>query len=95
MWAGYEAVGATRLGPLDFAFNARTRDWVLLYLGNVGLSVITLGIGYIFVPYRNWAFFVRHMEAFGEVRLADFTQSTTREPGQGEGLLDAFDVGAF
>lgn len=90
-----EAVGATTLGRLSFAFNARTRDWIMLYLGNLGLVIVTLGIGYIFVPYRNWAFFVAHMEAFGTLHLDDFGQSTTHEPGQGEGLLDAFDVGAF
>ena len=60
-----------------------------------GLALATLGVGYIFVPYRNWAFFVHHAQAFGEVHLDDVTQSTTRDPGQGEGLLDAFDVGAF
>ena len=68
---------------------------MLLYLGNVGLTIATLGIGYIFVVYRNWTFFVRHAEAYGEVELEDMTMSTTKEPGQGEGMLDAFDVGAF
>lgn len=90
-----EAVGATTLGKLSFAFDATTMDWIKLYLGNLALVALTLGIGLIFVPYRNWAFFIRHMEAFGEVVLDDFTQSTTRTPSQGEGLLDAFDVGAF
>ncbi|WP_419808739.1 DUF898 family protein [Sphingomonas sp.] len=90
-----EAAGSLSLGQLRFGFTARTKDWVLLYLGNVGLTLATLGVGYIFVPYRNWAFFVAHAQAYGEVVLEDFTQSTTREPGQGEGLLDAFDVGAF
>jgi uncharacterized membrane protein YjgN (DUF898 family) len=90
-----EAAGALTLGGLRFGFTARTKDWLLLYLGNVGLALATFGIGYIFVPYRNWAFFVRHAQAYGEVRLDDMTQSTTRDPGQGEGLLDAFDVGAF
>ena len=90
-----EAAGSLRLGELQFGFTARTRDWVLLYLGNVGLTIATLGVGYIFVTYRNWAFFVRHAQAYGEVMLDDLTQSTTRDPGQGEGLLDAFDVGAF
>ena len=90
-----EAARTLTLGGLQFGFNARTKDWVLLYLGNVGLTIATLGVGYIFVPYRNWAFFVRHAEAFGEVQLEDMTTSTARDPGQGEGLLDAFDVGAF
>ena len=90
-----EGVGKLRLGDLEFAFTARTRDWLLLYLGNLGVVLATLGIGYIFVPYRNWVFFVRHAEVYGEIHLDTLTQSATRDPGQGEGLLDAFDVGAF
>lgn len=90
-----EAVGNLRLGDLEFAFTARTRDWIGLMLGNFALVVVTLGIGYIFIGYRNWTFFVRHAQAYGEVRLDELTQSTTREPGQGEGILDAFDIGAF
>lgn len=90
-----EAIGATSLGKLEFGFGASTKDWILLYLGNVGLVIVTLGIGAIFIPYRNWAFFIRHMAAYGEVEVDTLGQSRTREPGQGEGLLDAFDVGAF
>jgi uncharacterized membrane protein YjgN (DUF898 family) len=90
-----EAARTLTLGGLQFGFNARTKQWVLLYLGNVGLTIATLGVGYIFVVYRNWTFFVRHAEAFGEVQLEEMTTSTTKDPGQGEGLLDAFDVGAF
>ena len=59
------------------------------------MVIFTFGIGYIFIAYRNWAFFVRHLAAYGSVEIDTLTQSTTREPGQGEGLLDAFDVGAF
>ncbi|MEH3159877.1 MAG: YjgN family protein [Sphingomonas taxi] len=90
-----EAVGATSLGRLEFGFGASTRDWILLYLGNLALTVFTFGIGSIFVPYRNWAFFIRHLAAYGEIEVDTLLQSRTREPGQGEGLLDAFDVGAF
>jgi len=90
-----EAIGATSLGKLEFGFEASTMDWVKLYLGNLGLTVVTFGVGYIFVPNRNWAFFIRHLAAYGEVEIDTLTQSRTREPGQGEGLLDAFDVGAF
>ena len=48
-----------------------------------------------FVRYRNWSFFIRHMEAGGEINLDALTQSPTRELKQGEGLLDAFDMGAI
>jgi uncharacterized membrane protein YjgN (DUF898 family) len=90
-----EVVGKLSLGGLEFDFNARTWDWIKLFLGNFALVVLTLGIGQIFVGYRNWTFFIRHVNAYGEVSLDDFTQSTTKQPGQGEGLLDAFDIGAF
>jgi uncharacterized membrane protein YjgN (DUF898 family) len=90
-----EVVGNLTLGGLEFDFDARTVDWLTLFIVNVLLVVGTLGIGSIFLGYRNWAFFVRHMQAYGTLDLDDFTQSMTREPKQGEGLLDAFDVGAF
>jgi uncharacterized membrane protein YjgN (DUF898 family) len=90
-----EVVGNLSLGGLEFEFSARTKDWLALFIVNLLLVVGTLGIGAIFLGYRNWAFFIRHMQAYGTLDLDDFTQSTTREPKQGEGLLDAFDVGAF
>lgn len=89
-----EVVSNLSLGDLDFGFTARTTDWIKLMLGNIALVVFTLGIGTIFLGYRNWSFFVRHMHAYGTLELDEFTQSTTRAPRQGEGLLDAFDVGA-
>ena len=90
-----EAVGSTALGNLEFAFTARTWDWIRLFLGNFALVLVTLGIGYVFLGYRNWSFFVTHMQAYGTLDLDDFTQSQTRVSRTGEGLLDAFDVGAF
>lgn len=90
-----EAIGSLTLHRIGFQFTARTTDWLKLILGHVVLVVVTLGIGIIFIGYRNWSFFIRHLEATGEIELDALTQSTTREPGQGEGLLDAFDVGAL
>lgn len=90
-----EAVGALRLSELGFAFTARTMDWVKLFVTNVLLVIGTLGIGIIFLRYRNWKFFITHLEATGEINLDQLTQSATRKPGQGEGLLDAFDIGAI
>lgn len=90
-----EAVGALRLSELGFAFTARTMDWIKLFVTNVALVIVTLGIGIIFLRYRNWKFFITHLEATGEINLDQLTQSATREPGQGEGLLDAFDIGAI
>lgn len=89
-----ECVSHMGLGALDFAFDARTKDWIRLYLGDIALVVCTLGIGAIFLGYRHWSFFVRHMEAYGTIDLDTLTVSTTRRPGEAEGLLDAFDIGA-
>jgi uncharacterized membrane protein YjgN (DUF898 family) len=90
-----EGIGKLTLGDLQFGFDARTKDWVKFFLGTAALVIFTLGIGLIFVSYRNWAFLMRHLNAYGEVAVDTLMQSQTRDPGQGEGLLDAFDVGAF
>jgi uncharacterized membrane protein YjgN (DUF898 family) len=90
-----EGIGALRLENLDFQFEATTDDWLKLFFGDILLVVGTLGIGWIFLQYRHWKFFISHLEAYGEIDLNALTQSTTRESQHGEGLLDAMDVGAF
>jgi len=89
------AAGATSLDGLQFEFTARTKDWLKLILGNIGLVIVTLGFALMFLSYRNWSFMVSHMRADGSVDLATLTQSTTRAPGEAEGLADAFDIGAI
>jgi uncharacterized membrane protein YjgN (DUF898 family) len=90
-----QVVNATSLGPLQFEFTARTIDWFKLILGSVGLIIVTLGLGYMFVGYRNWSFFVRHLEAYGELDLDSLTQSETKTGTDAEGLASAFDIGAI
>ena len=90
-----EVVGATGWGGLRFSFEASTMDWIKLLIGDALLVVLTLGIGLIFLSYRHWKFFMTHMEAGGEILLDDLTQSTTATAKHGEGLLDAFDIGAI
>ncbi|MPT49134.1 MAG: DUF898 domain-containing protein [Sphingobium sp.] len=90
-----EAIGSLSLGQLDFGFEAKTIDWLKLFFGDVLLVVCTLGIGWIFLQYRHWKFFITHMESYGVVDPEALTQSTTQLSRHGEGLLDALDVGAF
>jgi uncharacterized membrane protein YjgN (DUF898 family) len=134
-----EVISTMKLSSLEFAFTARTKEWVKLFMGNVGLYLaagavamipiaalglfgqfadvepgesamasnpiafiaffvilaIPFGVVGPFVRYRSWAFFLRHLEAGGEVDLRTLTQSETKELKQGEGLLDAFDMGAM
>ena len=82
-------------GKLGFSFDATTWQWLKLFLGNVALAVVTLGLGLSFWGYRNWAFMVRHMHLYGEINVTDLVQSTTHAPGEAEGFADAFDIGAI
>jgi uncharacterized membrane protein YjgN (DUF898 family) len=90
-----EAAAHTKLGDLEFAFDATTLQWLGLFLGNLALAVVTLGFGLTYWGYRNWAFMVRHLHVYGTVDLSALTQSTTHAPREAEGFADAFDVGAI
>ncbi len=85
----------TGIAGLRFRFRARTKDWLLLVLGHIGLVIITLGIGALFIGYRNYSFAIRHLDLDGDIDVAVLTQSTTRAPADAEGLADAFDIGAI
>lgn len=89
------AAASLQLGELEFGFEARTRDWLKLILGNFALAIVTLGLGMIFWSYRNWSFMVRHVRLYGSVDLSQLTQSQTRAPVESEGFADAFDMGAI
>ena len=89
------AAEATKLGELEFGFDATTLQWLGLFLGNLALAVVTLGFGITYWGYRNWAFMVRHMHVYGSIDIGDLTQSTTHAPREAEGFADAFDVGAI
>ena len=136
------AVSGLSLSTLDFQFSARSKDWLILLLGDIALWIVAaiavaipfagvaafIGISTGFTPpapgatpsqiylallpffllafvpfalvgpfirYRHWKFFITYMQAYGEVNLDDLTQSQTETSRHGEGLLDAFDVGAI
>lgn len=90
-----EAISNLHWGGLQFSFEASTDDWLALFFGDIALVVLTLGIGAIFLDYRHWKFFITHLGAAGEIDLDQLGQSQTKTSRHGEGLLDAFDVGAF
>jgi len=89
------AADALSLGELEFGFDATTWDWLKLFLGNIGLAIVTLGFGLAFWGYRSWAFMVRHTHLYGEIDASKLTQSTTHAPTEAEGFADAFDIGAI
>ena len=89
-------IGEMRLGDdISFGFSATTKDWFRLILGDVGLVLVTLGVGWIFLSYRHWKFFITYVEAYGVIDPDALMQSDTPMAKHGEGLLDAFDMGAI
>ena len=89
------AAERTSLGNIHFSFDARTRDWLMLFLGNIALAIVTLGFGLTYWGYRNWSFMVRHLNVHGEIDLSTLTRSDVHAPGEAEGFADMFDVGAI
>jgi uncharacterized membrane protein YjgN (DUF898 family) len=90
-----KVIGTLEMGGLTFHFTARSMDWLKLFLGHVGIVVVTLGIGFVFLSYRNWSFFIRHLEATGNVELDSLIQSEAERATDAEGLASAFDIGAI
>jgi uncharacterized membrane protein YjgN (DUF898 family) len=80
--------------PDMFGENMSTAVLGTLILSAV-FGAVFIGLANALIQYRSWKFFVVHMEAFGEVNLDKMSQSKTVASGHGEGLLDAFDVGAI
>ena len=89
------AADATSLGDLQFGFDATTLQWLGLFLGNIALAIVTVGLGLTYWGYRNWSFMVRHLQIYGTIDIGELTQSTTHAPREAEGFADAFDVGAI
>lgn len=88
-----EALGATSIGPVRLGFSARIADWLLWTLGNAAIVLFTLGIGWLVLLWRQWAFWMKHLTLDGAFDAALLEQSLMERPRQGEGLADAFDVG--
>ena len=99
---------AAIIAIIPIAFLLAGNDWSPDFLrdnmsatviGTLALSAligaITIGLVSALIRYRSWKFFVTHMEAYGEVNLDQMSQSETIVSAHGEGLLDAFDVGAI
>lgn len=90
-----QMVRSTSLGEMNFSFNAGAIEWMELYLVDMLLIVFTLGLGWIFISYRHWTFYLRYLQTDGRIVIDGIMQSSTPAPRQGEGLLDAFDMGAL
>jgi len=56
---------------------------------------IPVGLAGAIARYRRWRFYIHHLEAGGEIDIAGLTRRETVHIRQGEGLLDALDMGAI
>jgi uncharacterized membrane protein YjgN (DUF898 family) len=84
----------TRFQDLRFEFapsGGRLLGHVAL---NVLLFVLTLSLGTAFIQRRNARFVAANLTVIGEPDFEAISQSMAAMPGIGEGLAEAFDVGA-
>lgn len=56
---------------------------------------IPVGLAGAIARYRRWRFYIRHLEAGGEIDIGSLTRRDSVALRQGEGLLDALDMGAI
>jgi len=85
---------ATAFRELTFAFRASTPETIGLFMGNLLLILLTLGLAMPFVQLRNFRFFCRHLAVAGSLDPATIHQSAATAPRVGEGLAEAFDMGS-
>lgn len=87
--------GHTRLGTMALRMDVTAGDLLRFTLGNLALVVLTLGLGAIMLPYRVYGFYARRISTIGALDIDAVRQTDLAAPVQGDGLADAFDVGAF
>lgn len=91
-----ETFGKTRIGDSLFVrIDVTTWEIIRYYLGNIALVVLTAGLGSMLLPFRYWSFMARRLWIDGDYDEASLLQTDLAAPGQGDGLIDAFDASSF
>lgn len=85
----------TRFSGAGFEFNATAWSLIVLWLGNMALIILTLGIAQPFVEQRIMRYFVERLQVVGPIDFSSVQQSQTQLDRRGEGLIDALDLDAF
>ena len=67
---------------------------ILINVGNIVINLLTLGLGLPFTQMRVFRFVCDRLSAGGEINIDAIIQNAEKRSGLGEGLADAFDVGA-
>lgn len=84
----------TRYEGLQLHYDVTAGALLWLSVSNLLLLIVTLGLGGAFVELRSLRFVCQRLSFAGELDVAAITQSQAPRPSRGEGLAEAFDVGA-
>jgi len=79
---------------LRFALETSTASLFGLLFGNFLITIATLGLGYPFAQLRAARYFCGRLAVTGSLDVEAIRQSAAKQPAIGEGLADAFDLGA-
>jgi uncharacterized membrane protein YjgN (DUF898 family) len=101
LWASYMVremnvfASYTRYGDAGFSLAATTPSLIWLWISNLLLVILTLGIAQPYAVQRMFRYFCRRLTVTGTVDVAAMRQSQAALDKRGEGLVDAFDIDAF
>ena len=87
-------VALTSFEDLKISFDATLLSFFWLFLGNILIVLLTLGIGLPFPQVRFARFLANHTNIEGQLDLGVINQSADDDLTSGEGLAEAFDMGA-
>ena len=83
-----------RYEGLTFELNATVASLLWLVIGNFLIVALTLGFGLPFAQMRKFRYFCDRLTIRGQADFETIRQSSEARPGVGEGLAEAFDLGA-
>jgi uncharacterized membrane protein YjgN (DUF898 family) len=86
-------VTTLRYADLRFATTISGGALFRLRFGNAMIWLFTLGLGSPIVTQRGARFIARRVQVLGRLDAAALRQTTVSAPRQGEGLMEALDVG--
>ncbi len=84
----------TSFMTMSFRMDATVPNLAGLVCINGLITVFTLGFGRPFAQLRTFRYFCSHLTIVGEVNADWIQQAGAEQPTMGEGLADAFDLGA-
>lgn len=84
----------TRFADLSFSLDATSWSVLRLAVGNLVIVLLTLGFGAPFTQTRVFRYVCNRLTINGSIDIDAIVQSSAAAPSFGEGLADAFDLGA-